>query len=72
MKWVSFSVRAVRGNLGGMNSVNPGWWDNGRRLLPGSDRVGRTNLFSVHLESGEITRHTAGFEHGVVQFDKQS
>lgn len=38
--------------------TNPGWWDGGRRLLFGSDRAGRTNLFSVHLESGEITQHT--------------
>jgi oligogalacturonide lyase len=38
--------------------TNPGWWDNGRRLLFGSDRMGRANLFSVELESGEITQHT--------------
>ncbi len=38
--------------------TNPGWWDNGRRLLFGSDRDGRTNLFSVDLETGQITRHT--------------
>ena len=38
--------------------TNPGWWDNGRKLLFGGDRMGRTNLFSVDLESGEITQHT--------------
>jgi len=38
--------------------TNPGWWDNGRKLLFGSDRSGRTNLFSVDLEDGTITRHT--------------
>lgn len=38
--------------------TNPGWFDGGRRLLFGSDRGGRTNLYSVHLESGEITQHT--------------
>lgn len=38
--------------------TNPGWWDNGRRLLIGSDRGNRTNLFSVELESGEITQIT--------------
>jgi oligogalacturonide lyase len=38
--------------------TNPGWFDGGRRLLFGSDRGGRTNLFSVHLESGQIVQHT--------------
>lgn len=38
--------------------TNPGWWDNGRRLLFGSDRGNRTNLFSLELESGEITQLT--------------
>ena len=38
--------------------TNPGWWDEGRRLLFGSDRGGRTNLHSVELDSGRITRHT--------------
>ncbi|PAW79294.1 MAG: hypothetical protein B9S32_04925 [Verrucomicrobia bacterium Tous-C9LFEB] len=38
--------------------TNPGWWDQGHRLLMGSDRGGRTNLYSIHLESGEITQHT--------------
>lgn len=38
--------------------TNPGWFDNARRLLFGSDRHNRTNLYSVHLSSGEITQHT--------------
>jgi oligogalacturonide lyase len=38
--------------------TNPGWWDRGRRLLFGSDRENRTNLFSIHLATGEITQLT--------------
>src|ERR1035438_3190630 len=38
--------------------TNAGWFDHGRRLLFGSDRGGRTNLFSVHLDSGIISQHT--------------
>jgi oligogalacturonide lyase len=38
--------------------TNSGWFDGGRRLLFGSDRAGRTNLFSVCLASGEIAQHT--------------
>jgi oligogalacturonide lyase len=38
--------------------TNPGWWDSGRRLVFGSDRGNRTNLFSVELESGKITQIT--------------
>jgi oligogalacturonide lyase len=38
--------------------TNPGWFDDGRRLLFGSDRVGRTNLFSVGLAEGDIRQHT--------------
>jgi oligogalacturonide lyase len=38
--------------------TNPGWHDGGRRLLFGSDRNNRTNLYSVHLETGEITQLT--------------
>lgn len=36
-----------------------GWYDGGRRLLFLSDRDNATNLFSLHLESGEITQLTA-------------
>lgn len=38
--------------------TNSGWYDGGRRLLFGSDHGNRTNLFGVHLESGEITQLT--------------
>lgn len=38
--------------------TNPGWYDGGRRLLFGSDRCNRTNLYSVELASGEITQLT--------------
>jgi oligogalacturonide lyase len=38
--------------------TNPGWYDAGRRLLFGSDRGNRTNLFSIDLETGEITQLT--------------
>lgn len=38
--------------------TNPGWWDNDRRLLFGSDRGNSGNLYSMELESGEITRLT--------------
>ncbi len=38
--------------------TNPGWYDEGRRLLFGSDRENRTNLFSLDLETGEITQLT--------------
>lgn len=38
--------------------TNPGWYDGNRRLLFGSDRGNRTNLFSLHLASGEITQLT--------------
>ncbi|MBI1280644.1 MAG: oligogalacturonide lyase [Anaerolineaceae bacterium] len=38
--------------------TNPGWYDGGKKLLFGSDRCNRTNLFSLGLESGEITQVT--------------
>jgi oligogalacturonide lyase len=38
--------------------TNPGWWDGERRLLFGSDRENRTNLFSIDLQDGEITQLT--------------
>ncbi len=38
--------------------TNPGWYDGGRKLLFGSDRRNRSNLFGVDLESGEITQLT--------------
>ncbi|RKY03352.1 oligogalacturonide lyase [Candidatus Poribacteria bacterium] len=38
--------------------TNPGWFDEGRKLLFGSDRENRTNLFALDLETGEITQLT--------------
>ncbi|HEX8339671.1 MAG TPA: oligogalacturonate lyase family protein [Tepidisphaeraceae bacterium] len=38
--------------------TNDGWWDDGRRLLFGSDRGNASNLYSIELDGGEITRLT--------------
>lgn len=38
--------------------TSPGWWDGNRRLVFGSDRDNCSNLYSMELESGEITRLT--------------
>ncbi|MFX0098441.1 MAG: oligogalacturonate lyase family protein [Candidatus Hodarchaeota archaeon] len=38
--------------------TNSGWWDNNQKLLFGSDRGNKTNLFSIDLKSGEITQLT--------------
>ena len=38
--------------------TNPGWYAGGRKMLFGSDRSDRTNLFAIDLESGEITQLT--------------
>jgi len=38
--------------------TNSGWYDGGRRLLFGSDRDNRTNLFSLDMEDGAITQLT--------------
>ncbi|MCW4019785.1 MAG: oligogalacturonate lyase family protein, partial [Candidatus Bathyarchaeota archaeon] len=38
--------------------TNSGWYDHDRRLLLGSDRENRSNLFSINLETGEITQLT--------------
>ncbi len=38
--------------------TNPGWYDGGRKLLFGSDRGNRTNLYGVDLASGAITQLT--------------
>jgi oligogalacturonide lyase len=51
--------------------TNPGWHADGLKMLFGSDRENRTNLFSIHLESGEITQLTdiempAGCELGLL------
>lgn len=38
--------------------TNNGWWDNNRRLLFCGDRQNASNLFSIEIESGEISRLT--------------
>jgi oligogalacturonide lyase len=38
--------------------TNSGWWDSNRRLLFGSDRGNATNLYSLDLETFQITRLT--------------
>jgi len=38
--------------------TNPGWFAGGRKMLFGSDRNNRTNLYAIDLESGEITQLT--------------
>lgn len=38
--------------------TNNGWWDDGKRLLFTSDRGNATNLHSIEIESGEISRLT--------------
>lgn len=38
--------------------TNNGWWDGNRRLLFTSDRKNATNLFSIEIASGEISRLT--------------
>ncbi len=55
------SVRQLTDHKGHSHHLyftNPGWWDAGRRLLFGSDRQNRSNLFSIHLDTGEITQLT--------------
>lgn len=38
--------------------TNPGWYAGGRKLLFGSDRGNRTNLYGIDLASGEIRQLT--------------
>ncbi len=38
--------------------TNPGWYDQGRKLLFGSDRNNRPNLFGVDLATGDIEQFT--------------
>ena len=47
-----------RGHSHHLYFTNPGWYDQDRKLLFGSDRENRTNLFSMDLETGEITQLT--------------
>jgi len=47
-----------RGHSHHLYFTNPGWYDGGRRLLFGSDRENRTNLFGLDLETGAIEQLT--------------
>ena len=38
--------------------TNSGWWDGGRRLVFGSDRGNRSDLYSLEAASGDITQLT--------------
>lgn len=38
--------------------TNPGWYDNGNKLILAGDRGNATNLFSIDLRSGELTQLT--------------
>ena len=38
--------------------TNPGWYENGQKLLFSSDRNNRTNLYGVDLQTGEIEQLT--------------
>jgi oligogalacturonide lyase len=51
-------LTAHKGHSHHLYFTNPGWYGGGRKLLFGSDRGNRTNLFGIDLESGEITQLT--------------
>ncbi len=38
--------------------TNPGWYDDGRKLIVSSDRNNRTNLFGIEMATGEIEQLT--------------
>ena len=47
-----------KGNSHHLYFTNPGWYAGGKKMLLGSDRENRTNLFGIDLESGEIEQLT--------------
>lgn len=51
-------LTAYKGHSHHLYFTNLGWYDGGRKLLFGSDRANRTNLFGIDLQSGEITQLT--------------
>lgn len=51
-------LTAYRGHSHHFYFTNPGWYDNGQRLLVASDREDRTNLFGLELTSGELVQLT--------------
>jgi oligogalacturonide lyase len=68
VEWITYkdretgaTVRQLSNYLGHhyhLYFTNPGWWDNGKKMLMGGDRNNATNLFSIDLVSGEITQLT--------------
>jgi len=67
-EWTTFSdpvsgatvhqLTHYRGHSSHFYFTNPCWYDRDRKMLFLSDRENRTNLFSIDLESGEITQLT--------------
>jgi oligogalacturonide lyase len=53
-----------KGHSNHLYFTNNGWYDGGRKLLFGSDRNNKANLFSIDLQSGAITQLT-----DLVQFE---
>jgi oligogalacturonide lyase len=54
-------IRQLTSHLGHSHHLyftNPGWFASGRRMLFGSDRENRSNLFSIDLETGAIVQMT--------------
>lgn len=54
-------IRQLTNHIGHSNHLyftNSGWWDGGRQLLIQSDREQGTNLFSIDLETGQVTQIT--------------
>jgi len=48
----------ARGHDHHLYFTNPGWYDDGRKLLFSSDRTRRPNLYSIDLDTWEITQLT--------------
>ncbi len=53
-----YQLTNYRGHSHHLYFTNPGWYDNGRKLLISSDRANRTNLFGVDLQTGLLTQLT--------------
>ncbi|QYY37402.1 oligogalacturonate lyase family protein [Ruficoccus sp. ZRK36] len=52
-----------RGHSHHLYFTNPGWYDDGKKLLFASDRENRRNLFGLDLKSGDIEQLTDLDEH---------
>jgi oligogalacturonide lyase len=51
-------LTSYKGHSSHFYFTNPCWYDQGHKMLFVSDRENRTNLFSIDLDSGEITQLT--------------